>query len=403
MRTLLAFGLVATTLLAHTAADQSSDFGTYPADRRPAYREVVRRSVYVPIKDGVRLAVDVLLPGGLPPDSRIPAIVGWSRYWRSRAGQQPSTLDRFFVAHGYARVLVDERGSGASFGVERYGKENVADAGQVVEWIVRQPWSNGKVGALGDSYEGGAAERLAASRHPAVRAIIPRFTSFDGYTEDLFPGGILVEPLLKQWSATNRRLDEGKGVRPVDEDSDGRLLSQAIRDHAGNPDPAGAAVGITYRDDPVPQLGRAADAFSPALLKDEIEASNAAVYGWGGWLDGASADSVLNRFTSLRNPQMAVIGPWNHLASQQASPWAEPTAIVSPTPLQQWSEFLRFFDRFLRDEPRADEKTLFYYTMGEERWKATSTWPPAGSSRQRWFLTSDRHMSNLPAPGGVLP
>ena len=303
----------------------------------------------------------------------------------------------------YARVLVDERRSGASFGVERYGKENVEDAGHLVEWIVQQRWSNRKVGALGDSYEGGAAERLAASGHPAVRAIIPRFTSFDGYTEDLFPGGILIEPLLKQWSATNQRLDEGKGVRPVDEDTDGTLLNKAVRDHAANPDPGRAAEGMSYRDDIAPQFGRGADAFSPALLKNEIEASNAAIYGWGGWLDGASAESVLNRFTSLRNPQMAVIGPWNHLASQHASPWAEPAAIVSPTPLQQWSEFLRFFDRSFRDEPQAAQKILLYYTMGEERWKATSTWPPAGSSRQRWFLTSDRHMSNLPAPGAVLP
>ena len=121
--------------------------------------------------------------------------------------------------------------------------------------------------------------------------------------------------MLKQWSVTNRRLDEGKGVRPADEDTDARLLSQAIRDHAGNPDPARAAEGITYRDDAVPQFGRLADMFSPALLKIEIERSNAAVYGCGGWLDGASADSVLDRFAGLRNPQMAVIGPWNHLAS----------------------------------------------------------------------------------------
>ena len=86
---------------------------------------------------------------------------------------------RFFASRGYAMVRIDVRGSGASFG--RWSgpssSDEVKDGGEIVNWIVAQPWSNGKVGAMGDSYEGSTAQMLAAVNHPAVKAVIPRFMS----------------------------------------------------------------------------------------------------------------------------------------------------------------------------------------------------------------------------------
>ena len=79
--------------LVTVVAQQTIEFGAYPSDRTPEYRGVDRRSVYVPMKDGVKLAVDVLLPQDLQAATKIPAIVRWTRYFRSRAGQQPSTLE----------------------------------------------------------------------------------------------------------------------------------------------------------------------------------------------------------------------------------------------------------------------------------------------------------------------
>ena len=78
-----------------------------------------------------------LASGGTP----IPGIVG---------------LDRHFLEHGYALVKVDARGSGASFGTRsaEYGREEVLDAYDVVEWVVSQEWSDGTVGAYGTSYTG---------------------------------------------------------------------------------------------------------------------------------------------------------------------------------------------------------------------------------------------------------
>lgn len=79
-----------------------------------------------------------------------------TRYWRAR-GLVDAPLDRDsnfdeaerWNAAGYALVLVDGRGSGASFGTRRFelAEDEVRDYGEVADWIVAQPWSNGRVGA----------------------------------------------------------------------------------------------------------------------------------------------------------------------------------------------------------------------------------------------------------------
>jgi putative CocE/NonD family hydrolase len=56
---------------------------------------------------------------------------------------------------------------------------------------------------------------------------------------------------------------------------------------------------------------------------------------------------------------------------------------------------LRFFDAHLREGGQRAEsgKTLFYYTLGEEKWKSTSVWPPEGVAPERWYLAADGALS----------
>src|SRR5262249_42794557 len=72
-------------------------------------------SRYIALRDGVRVAIDVLLPRGLDPAHRVPALFKISRFGRARADGSVSDDDRFWVEHGFARVLIDQRGTGASF------------------------------------------------------------------------------------------------------------------------------------------------------------------------------------------------------------------------------------------------------------------------------------------------
>jgi putative CocE/NonD family hydrolase len=388
--------------------------GTYAGYHGPQYKGMTTRALYITMRDGVKIAADVLLPKGLPPGEKVPTILYQTRYWRARQYQPGlSWIERFFNAplrfftsHGYAMVLVDVRGTGASFGTRRHpwDPEEIQDARDIVDWIVAQPWSSGKVGGYGTSYSGTTAELLAVVQHPAVKAIVPRFNEFDAYTDIAFPGGIYLRAFIEKWAEANRSLDANqvskdwglrgrllRGVKPVDGDKGLRLLNQAVRDHSSNISVDLVANQITFRDDDHSERGILIEDFNVYTFQEQIERSGVPIYGWGGWFDAGTADAVIRRFMTFRNPQLAVVGPWNHGASQHASPYKPGPADVRA----HWLEVLRFLDCHLKgvDTGVMDKRVLYYYTVGEEKWKETPLWPPAGSTTQRWYLAADHTLS----------
>ena len=220
-------------------------------------------SVYVTMRDGIRIAVDVHLPEsakarpGAAADARFPAIVIATPYYRRFTTIDPTAENspmafRYrdaFVPRGYAVLVMDVRGTGASFGHRdsfRSPKER-DDYGEIVQWIVEQPWSDGRVGATGISYPGAASVFLASTGHPAVKAIAPLFVINDIYIDQLYPGGMLSRIWVEDYNDCIEALDHNRtedlrqyayfgdrrltGPAPVDEDPQGVLLAQAMREH----------------------------------------------------------------------------------------------------------------------------------------------------------------------------
>jgi len=165
-----------------------------------------KRSTYVTMKDGTKLAVRYTLPANMKVGERVPAIMETTRYITETkksfllnallnlkiAKLAPTTTKTTFIESGYAFVEVDARGSGASFGSRgmEWSVEEIADMGQLIDWIVNQEWSNGKVGTYGISYSGNTAELAAASKHSGLVAAAPLYPDFDVMGEGVFPGGI---------------------------------------------------------------------------------------------------------------------------------------------------------------------------------------------------------------------
>ena len=62
------------------------------------------RSVYVPMRDGVRIALEIVLPDGIPEGTRLPTILSMTRYWRAEEGGGPrvsqSGEPQFWLSHG---------------------------------------------------------------------------------------------------------------------------------------------------------------------------------------------------------------------------------------------------------------------------------------------------------------
>ena len=365
----------------------------YPGYVEAKYKDFDEHSLYLTMRDGVKIAINVVLPKPLAAGDKIPAIMNMTRYYRAYQGDKPSI---FFPSHGYAQVFVDARGTGASFGVWRapFSQDEIKDYGEVVDWIVKQPWSSGKVGAIGNSYEGNTALWLAVNLNPAVKAVIPRHFEFDEYSETPYPGGVLTDWLVKTWNQGNHQLDNNPGVKLADEDTDQHLYHEAIKRRVENIDVYAAARQSTFRDDRA--FGVSLDEISLHNYLAPIEKSRVAINSWGGWFDASTADAVIRSFMTLSNYQRAVIGPWNHGGGQNASPYQ----VDQVQRVMQGYEWLRFFDRYLKDVDSGldRQKLLYYVTIGEGKWKTTDTWPLAETRSARWYLNEGSALStNAPA------
>jgi putative CocE/NonD family hydrolase len=387
-----------------------------------------RTSQYLTMRDGVKIAVDVYVPDGLEPGQQIPTILHQTRYWRAfeyrwlialfKDDRPRGLMGKYaerFLQQGYAWVDVDVRGSGASFGTRpiAWAPAEIKDGAEIVDWIIAQPWSNGKVGAMGISYSGGTAEMLLVNQHPAVKAVAPMFAGFDLYSEIAFPGGIHLSWFTETWTYINNRLDRNelpfagwmanlfvRGVHPVDGDADHELLNSAVKEHEVNWSPFNEASGLTFRDDPPPsRQAPNIDALSPQSYAKEIEQSGAAIYSYSGWFDGGYGLAAIKRHQQHHNPRnKLILGHWDHGGKRQISPYA-----IGPAKFDHAQELIRFFNQHLKnDQPGAhEEPQIQYYTMGAERWNTSRHWPPPSSPTQLYFQTNNQlsvELSQTPSP-----
>jgi putative CocE/NonD family hydrolase len=166
-------------------------------------RYIIDSTLQVPLKDGTVLScMLVYLEGAQLP---LPAVL--------RANCYPSKSDtiraQYVADSGYAGVFVYNRGkqrSGGNF----YPMENdAADNYEIIDWISKQSWCNGKVGMYGGSYLGFAQWATVKNVHPALKTIVPQVAVGPGIDYPN-PGGIFLTYSL-QWLKfvrNNHYLDE---------------------------------------------------------------------------------------------------------------------------------------------------------------------------------------------------
>jgi len=123
--------------------------------------------VRIPMRDGVELAAAIYKPAG--QKEPLPVIFTLTPYIGD------SYLDRalYFARHGYVYALVDVRGRGDSGGIFDPFAQEAHDGYDAVEWLARQPWSNGKVAMWGGSYAGFDQWTVAKERPPHLVTIVP--------------------------------------------------------------------------------------------------------------------------------------------------------------------------------------------------------------------------------------
>lgn len=372
-------------------------------------------SVYVTMRDGVRIAVDAYLPQGADAPATFPTIVIATPYYRRFRTSDPAAENspmafRYrdaFVPRGYALLVMDVRGTGASFGHRdsfRSPKER-DDYGEIVRWIVAQPWSDGRVGATGISYPGAASLFLASTGHPAVKAVAPLFVIGDIYTDQLYPGGMLSRIWVEDYNDCIVALDHDRtedlrryayfgdprllGPEPVDDDPHGEQLALAMREHRQSFNLRDAAGEYAFRGDGLahdPAL--TLDICSPGHYLDRIR-PEVAILSVSGWYDGSGyGNATIGRFTRVnRDRHHLLLGPWDHGARTNGSPWRDAQAPA----FDLFAEVVRFFDHYLMGLPTGldRESPVHYFSVHGEAWCESASWPPV-PRRTPMHLTAGR-------------
>ncbi len=403
----------------------------YLQTRAPTYAvPAAPRSLYLTMRDGCRLAADIWLPqpAAQTAPARLPTILILTPYYRRFRVKPGAHIDAcpntskyrdFFVPRGYAVVVVDVRGTGASFGTRdsfRSPRER-EDSRDIADWIVAQPWSDGGIGATGISYLGAASDFLASTGHPAVKAVAPLFAVWDTYSDHYYPGGVLLNQLAKTYDELMVGLDHDRrdvlrqfsyyadpnldGPHPVDEDVDGSLCKAAVAEHLGNFHMPDFITEFRFKEEPLPYDPDFSSAsFSPYHYAKGIP-PDIAIYSVSGWMDGAGyANGSIARYLTLPNKhQHLLLGPWDHGARINVSPWRqgeEPQFILL-------ADILRFFDEYLMGLSTGlrEEAPIHYFTMRDEVWRAAHAWPPLAEKATRLLLADGQTLDAAAGAAGT--
>ncbi|EFC42602.1 predicted protein [Naegleria gruberi] len=374
------------------------------------------------MRDGVKIACDLYLPyRAVNENHRLPTLLHITRYNRSFKvnfpfnylfGEKLSIRGipfKKFVARGYAVVSCDTRGTGASFGSRPYDfhRDEVQDFGEIMDWVVKQKFSNGKIVSTGISYDGMVSDFLVSLNHKSLVAVASVSSPFDLYRDIIYPGGLYQKSFIDHYLKFTQHVEkfgvapqrdnicpgcEPDSLREIlmnwfakfilggvkDVNGDEETKKKAIESHASSYD---ALEIVHHLEDGINKVIKT-KTFTYEMEKDgpvravQDTKRRIPMLVLGGFYESQVQNSAVKRFKSLYHEESKLIlGPYTHGFRNIASPYLKEKFPC----FNAMEEVMRFFDHHLGlDENTGieDESPIHYYSVGAEKWISTDSWPP---------------------------
>jgi uncharacterized protein len=156
-------------------------------DRR---RYAVEDQVLIKTPDGASIAALLVRPKSL--SKPLPALLEFTIYDSRNYAKE-------CAAHGYVGVVAYTRGTHESPRQVVPYQHDGDDARAVINWIAKQPWSDGRVGMYGDGYSAFTSWAAAKRLPPALKAIATSATTAPGI--DVPMGGNVFQNSAYRWSS----------------------------------------------------------------------------------------------------------------------------------------------------------------------------------------------------------
>jgi putative CocE/NonD family hydrolase len=405
---------------------------------------VVERKVMMPMRDGIRLATDIYRPKRVAKAPTVFVRTPYNfNYWDIRNGL-PADMSAALnaVKRGYAYVVQNERGHYFSEGQYDILGPPRTDGYDAIEWIARQPWSNGKVGTTGCSSTAEYQMGVAATAPPAYAAMnVQGFGAGVGrvkpyYEQGNWYRGGAVQMLFIAWlygeqnqvrpmfppntsredlERASRAFDLAQHLPPVDwSKALWHLPEKDIIEAVGGPHGIFAdQMPVATGGDMIARTPNDPAWYKGGLYHDDMPLALPGLW-FMSWYD-VSVGPNLALYNHVRqtappdvaDEQWAIIAPTLHCSYTRAT---EDTIVgersMGDARLDYNDIVYSFFDRFLKGEasPRLDTlPKVTYYTMGLNRWQTSETWPPAGARPMSFYLSSGGQANSLSGDGALTP
>jgi len=346
-------------------------------------------AVKIPLRDGVHLNATIFQPAA--QKDPLPVVFTLTPYLAD------SYLDRalYFARHGYVFALVDVRGRGNSEGSFEPFANEPHDGYDVVEWLAKQPWSNGKVAMWGGSYAGYDQWATAKERPPHLATIVPAAAVYPGVDFPFFHN--IFYSYDMQWltftsgTAPNQKLF-GESAFWIDR----------FRDVYMNHKPYAqldATVGNTSTVFQKWMSHQTPDAYLDAMVPtpDQYRALDIPILTITGHYDGdqPGAFTYYRAHMKYGTPGDAarhyiIIGPWDHPATRTPRKEIGGLTFADASLVDLNKLHNEWYDWTMKNgaKPEFLKKRVAYYLTGAEEWRYADSMETIPTTVQRFYLDS---------------
>ncbi|MHA1766882.1 MAG: CocE/NonD family hydrolase [Promethearchaeota archaeon] len=353
--------------------------------------------IKTPMRDGVLLSSDIYLP---QKEGKYPVILQRTPYENS--SKNAVQIGKFFAQHGYVFVWQDVRGRGDSEGImDQYGEGQ--DGFDTIEWIAQQPWSNGKIGMQGGSY-GGAVQWDAARELPPHLVTITPASIVSNLMEIVpFTKGI---PNLEelQWEfMVSGKSNQQELLTAIDWEKVLFHLPLNTMDAQIGKKIPNWQEALEHPD--LDELWK-----TRRLSERECSQIKIPMLHISGWHDDSIMGTLwayekLLKFTSNRDQQYLLIGPWNHGGTRCPKQKLRGIDYGTQSVLDMQEIHLKWFDYWLKgvhNEVATWKKTQVFM-LGKNEWKQFDDhWPPSDNKSFEFYLSSEGTANSSKGTGRLL-
>jgi len=379
----------------------------------------IKKEVYIPMRDGVKLFTAVYIPKDVT--EKHPILMSRTPYSCSPYGENKFTTSlwgrdwRYFARENYIFVLQDVRGRWASEGTfvdvrpfnpnkkSNQDIDEASDTYDTIDWLIKNiENNNGNVGVMGISYPGFYSTMAALSGHPALKAVSPQAPVTDWFIGDDFHhnGAFFIMDAFDFYSGgfgyprpAPVKVAPVKTIHiPENDNYESYLQVGALQNFMKLTGDSLAFWKDLYAH---PDYDDWWKARTPRNFVNNISPSTATLV-VGGLFDAEDCFGAWRTYGAIeqkaKNNNKLVMGPWFHGEWAYADGsrlghihWGSNTSVWYQNNIE-----IPFFDYYLKgkgDLSKLAEATIFF--SGANEWKQFPQWPPAAKKDEPLYLQPD--------------